>query len=848
MNKPFDLDDTQKQESPLAEVGGVTFLDSSKYNIAEATAKAFASLDVCYFKGHGAKQGRVINMLELVTMIENPIAGNVTEHTPENVKAVKTALPLVTPFVNRTTDGKTKEDALAAKYSCIVIDFDHEQVRTLEGTIGLLKANHDYTGAILGFTTSSHTLNNENAFKIIIPLAVACDVHQYEALSVGLMKLLDTDPAQARKQQGFYAPCDMLSPSVYLSLIDDGDSTLFSPQCGLWQQAIRTYQDDIEQQQQAAIATSSKPRPKAATAGNSQNIFELINKSYDMVRLLENAGHKRLGRKWLSPHSTSGFAGGLIFDTPQGQRFYSHSSSCPLGKDANNGHSLDIADVLAVTCYAGDYSAMIQEQAKQLDQDGQKQRQRDYMQAQEQAIANPTKQKQWGEPLPLVNEDTTATPYPITAFPPIVQRAIEKAAYYNHVPLALAGQTALGLMVYIAQEHAQAHSDRSHKGQPCSFGTFSIFESGGGKDETRNLLADSVIHLEKKSISEFVTEYKEYKALPAKVRNNTPAPDNPQTLFEKGTTQGIVKAMSNSVMTSFAWQTTEGAQVIGGYSLTSETMGESLGVINQLIDRGRTSSVLKGADEAEFVIDARFSVDITIQDVMARKALNNEIFKQQGILARFMFAAPKPLPFKEITQESRTIFSSQDHDIVAFNEFCERLKSPPQKEDAFFRAAEAKRKLFAKDDEADSLHIEYENYIKSEVEKGGKYHSIRPNALRTIQYSLRVATVLAYFTTELDKIDKQTMQGAISLCLYSLDEWIRYYKTYEATDSELLLTWLKNQKDKKVLKSKIATHATPARLRPKAIRDAALDHLIDAEYVKVEQMGDKFYVVLNPNI
>lgn len=379
MNKPFDLDDTQKQESPLAEVGGVTFLDSSKYSIAEATATAFASLDVCYFTGHSEKQGRAINLLHLIKMIENPITGNVTEHTPENVKAVKTALPLVTPFVNRTTDGKTKEDALAAKYSCIVIDFDHEQVRTLEGTIGLLKANHDYTGAILGFTTSSHTLNGENAFKVILPLADACDVHQYEALSVGLMKLLDTDPAQARKQQGFYAPCDMLSPSVYQYVIDDGDSTLFSPQCGLWQQAIRTYQDDIEQQQQAAIATSSKPRPKAATTGNSQNIFELINKSYDMAELLERAGHKRLGRKWLSPHSTSGIAGGLIFDTAQGQRFYSHSSSCSLGKDANNGHSLDIADVLAVTCYADNYSAMIQEQAKQLDQDGQKQRQRDYM-------------------------------------------------------------------------------------------------------------------------------------------------------------------------------------------------------------------------------------------------------------------------------------------------------------------------------------------------------------------------------------------------------------------------------------------------------------------------------------
>lgn len=350
--------------------------------------------------------------------------------------------------------------------------------------MGVLRIHHQqpYSGGL-------------NAFKFVIPLADAVDAHTYAALAEGLSLLLNTDPAQARKQQGFYSPCDMLSPSVYEKYINNGER--LSPSTALWGKAIQTYIDGIEQQQQAAIATSSKPRPKAATTGNSQNIFELINKSYDMAELLERAGHKRLGRKWLSPHSTSGIAGGLIFDTAQGQRFYSHSSSCPLGKDANNGHSLDIADVLAVTCYAGDYSAMIQEQAKQLDPDGQKQRQHDYMQAQEQAIANPTKQKQWGEPLPLVNEDTTATPYPITAFPPIVQRAIEKAAYYNHVPLALAGQTALGLMVYIAQEHAQAHSDRSHKGQPCSFGTFSIFESGGGKDETRNLLADSVIHLEK---------------------------------------------------------------------------------------------------------------------------------------------------------------------------------------------------------------------------------------------------------------------------------------------------------------------------------------------------------------
>ncbi|EMW7814171.1 TPA: DUF3987 domain-containing protein [Acinetobacter baumannii] len=457
---------------------------------------------------------------------------------------------------------------------------------------------------------------------------------------------------------------------------------------------------------------------------------------------------------------------------------------------------------------------------------------------------------QWGELIPLEHKIVQVqASYPIHAFPLIPQQAIKQVSYYNHVPVALAGQTALGVMVYVTQEHAQAPSDKTIKGQPCSFGVLTIFESGGGKDETRNLLASSIEQRENNAIKQYMTDKNAYSSLPLKERRNEHEPINPITLYKKGTTQGIVKAMSRSVFSSFAWQTTEGAMVLGGYSFNTETIGESLGVVNSLIDKGTSSNTLYGNEEPEIVIGKRFSVDLSIQDVMAKKALNNETLKLQGFLARFFVAAPEPLPVNRITKEQRLIKPSEDAAIIAFNELSERLKYPAHKENSL---TTDERIHFLKDEEAETLHVEFENYIKKEANKTknycGKYYSIRPNALRMIQYSLRVATVLAYFTPELDYIDAKTMQGAIDLCTYSLDEWIRYYNKDEdeETDSDLMLKWLLKQGTEKVLKSSISTHVTPKKLRNKNTRDDILKTLCDGNYVKIEKISGKEYVVINP--
>jgi hypothetical protein len=450
---------------------------------------------------------------------------------------------------------------------------------------------------------------------------------------------------------------------------------------------------------------------------------------------------------------------------------------------------------------------------------------------------------EWQEPEPLrLKNDYVEGEYPLHAFPEIVQRAIHKAALYNHVPYALVGQTAMGIMTYIAQEHVQAPSDKSRKGQPCSFGLFTIFESGGGKDETRNLLGKSIVEAENNAKKKFAEDVKAYKASSREEKAEMSYPINPQTIFSKTTTQGIVRAMARSIMESFVWQTTEGAIVLGGYSLTSDTVGESLGIINNLIDQGTTSSVLKGEEEPEFVVNKRFSVDLSIQAVMAKKTLNSDVFKLQGFLARFLFSAPEPLPLRIVTKHDRQIKADEDADIIVFNEFCERLKNPPQKESSF---GESERILFNKSSEADDIHIEYENYINQQCADGGRYAHIRPNAKRTIQYCLRVAAVLAYFTPELDEVDAKTMQSAIDLCKYSLDEWVRYYANSEESDSQLLLEFLKKQKQPEIKKSYVQQNC-PSKFRNKSnLLNDALTHLVDSGYITITE-SKPIKVVLNP--
>lgn len=452
---------------------------------------------------------------------------------------------------------------------------------------------------------------------------------------------------------------------------------------------------------------------------------------------------------------------------------------------------------------------------------------------------------EWGDLKPIQEVgDVTENPYPVEAFGnPILINAIRKSAHYHNVALAVAGQTFLGEMAFVAQNVINAPSDNSKFGQPCSLFMLTVYPSGEGKDVCKNDASKISKALDAKNRREFKAAVASYD--PA---SKEPPPLNPKTRFKKASVQGILRMMSRGASDSFIWSTGEGGYLLGGYSLKSDTVGEAVSVVNDLVDTGAGDSTLKNDDDSNDFDNKRFTLDIAVQDVVARPALYNELLREQGFLARVLFAAPEPLPHRKVTVASRKVKSYQDADLQAYWSLCEqKLGVDSLYSNPFIYRGDDERPVISKSDEAEQIHVDYENFIGREVEAGGKYQIIRAYAKRTRQYILRVAAVLAFWNDEL-VISGQTMRNAVMLCKYSLDEWIRYYSEPIPSDAELLLKWLLERSKKhgsRTAKSSICQNFRLLKGKTRQ-RDEALAYLIEANQVRIELMGKAEYIVLNP--
>lgn len=429
--------------------------------------------------------------------------------------------------------------------------------------------------------------------------------------------------------------------------------------------------------------------------------------------------------------------------------------------------------------------------------------------------------------------------YPIDAFPLIISKAIQKTAFYHNVPLAVAGQAYIGEMAYIAQSKVDAPSDKSEDGQPCSLFVLTIFPSGEGKDVCKNDAGKISRKIESENMRNYQADYENWRYLPNKEKKEPPK--NPISIFKKATTQGILSAMARGERNSFIWSTGEGAYLFSGYSLKSDTVGESLSILNDLVDTGKSNNILKNADDSDYFDNKRFSIDISVQDIVAKSALHNDLLREQGFLARVLFAAPQPLPHKQVTIETRAIKPHDDEDLQNYWQFCEKILTTPYMCDRYTVSNDG-RIIVKKTAAAEKRHIDYENYIGVEVEENGKYQYIRAYAKRTKQYVLRVATIFAFFEGK-ELIDEAVMMNAIDICIYSLNQWIQYYDKTDKSQSDILLDWLKKQKEIKILKSSINQRA-PKPLRNKLNRDAAIENLIDLGYICIEKIGNSEYLVM----
>lgn len=339
------------------------------------TALPYTPARLSLFDSHSATTAaRFITLAELEVMAERPTIG------PKGNAA------LITPFESQR---KTAEAARQSKFAAIAIDHDSDSragadIRTLYGPAGL-------DVCYLAFTSSHHMQekNGEPAaprWKVLVPFAAPVDADTAAQLAAGIAYSLTADPAQARRQQGFYAPNKLTANAPYEVINELGEPWQWlypddAESCFI-QEAAQGWAELQKAEAQAASQAKAKPRPLTT---EQAGIIGRILQAYPLAGLLEQGGYKRKGKGlYLSPYSSSGVAGVKLLEHDGKQVVYSHHGPAdPLSASNHDGHALDAADVLCALRYGGDVARMIQVEARGLDSEGQQQRQREHMQEQE---------------------------------------------------------------------------------------------------------------------------------------------------------------------------------------------------------------------------------------------------------------------------------------------------------------------------------------------------------------------------------------------------------------------------------------------------------------------------------
>ncbi len=282
-------------------------------------------------------------------------------------------------FAPHDGQAKTKEGASLAQFSALILDFDEGNRSATALNMILVDA-----GGYLAFTSSSHQQpkGNEppaNRWKVIVPFSRSIDADQYASLAVGAALKFDTDPAQARLSQICYVPNKISTDAPY-EIIDHTDRKHIDPETSPFAIACLSA-FEAHQSEQEANAKAAPIKQRTSDFSQSASVIQMANDAYDVRSILDAEGYKPRGKKYLAPNSSTGIPGVIVITCDDDkERVYSHHS--PASDPLADGHAHDAFDLLLILRFGGDMTAAIKTLSAELDQDGQKERQREYMQSQ----------------------------------------------------------------------------------------------------------------------------------------------------------------------------------------------------------------------------------------------------------------------------------------------------------------------------------------------------------------------------------------------------------------------------------------------------------------------------------
>ncbi|NYH94538.1 YfjI family protein [Novosphingobium marinum] len=810
--------------------------------------------------------------------------GEIFRATP--ARRAKSHAPAMIPSTYHDFDGRNhkrqQEEGTFVALAGDIDDGDHP----LETVVRLVK---DFAGASawLVYSSSSSRPGNRK-WRIILPLEEAVAFPEWNDAQNAFFDVMENHGVKMDRALG-YAGQPVFLPNV--PDVHDGTGTRLRNEDGwtLYYERETSGADApglpldrgpvaerirvIEERRARDDALKEKIRREAQRkrqeriAAGDESLIDAFNAANDVETLLLSHGYKQSPRNpkdWRSPNQTSDSYATRV----EGDKWISLSGSdadAGLGARHPSGCYGDAFDLFVHYEHGGNRNAAFRALHQERGGETPLHWRNDNLATNraEHSPANPEPSATDG-PQPLFREVGAPAPYPVDAMGPVLARAALALEALVDLPIASAANSVLAVASLAAQGCANAILPIDQGTPvPLSLYLLTVLDSGDRKS-TADKKALKPIHQFERELKEieagqrqkydaemaaYDTHIKHLKnklksdrhALQAALMEMGPPPHPPlsSVIAPAGdqTIEGLFRIYQYG-RPSLAMLCDDAGTFLGGYSLKAEQKISTTGILCRAWDGSKLERI-RGGDGNTMLYDRRLAMHLMVQSGLAQDFLGDERFSDQGLLARFLIAAPKSYAGKRIRDDVlyQQQVSHKEAHLAAYHDAIDRLvRRPIRWRDSRDPSLGVELDSLHLTAEARALWVDFANELEQKMGPGGELASLKAFASKLPENAGRIAGILTLVNDpDAVVIERDTLASAITIANHYLSETVRLTNA-GGIDPELrraaeLLKWLNERGDPVIGLSTIYQYG-PASIRDAKKAREAMGVLAEHRWVK----------------
>ena len=617
--------------------------------------------------------------------------------------------------------------------------------------------------------------------------------------------------------------------------------------------------DEAERERIRAEAARRKAS-RLANSGGGGSIIEAFCRGNDLNTLLERYGYERNprdGRDWRSPMQTSKSFATRVIEDGKWISLSGSDAASGLGEQCSSGCFGDAFDLFVHFEYNGDRTAALRELHQDRQQSQPAFRDAAFARSGDDAVRydpatgtfrdKPGKGDAFAEgPRPLFRDLGAPAEFPVNALGQTLGKAALGIEAIVQLPMAAAANSVLAVASLAAQGVADVQLPiGAGETSPLSLFILTVLDSGDRKSTADKRALKPVREIERRLMEvesrerqKFEAELAAYethaKHLKTKLKGNRhaleaalidlgqpPRPPLASVIAPSGdqTMEGLFRIYQHG-RPSLAMLCDDAGTFLGGHSLKAEQKQSTTGNLCRAWDGAKLERI-RGGDGISVLHDRRLAMHLMAQEGVATEFLADERFSDQGLLARFLIAAPKSLAgtrFRDDAYEAKARHAETQ--LQPYFDAIDRLAgNPVQWKDPANPALGVEMEALALSREATDIWKAFVNEVEQGQASGGPLAGAKAFASKLPMNAARIAGIITLVEDPGVRIvEADTLRNAIEICRYYLSETLRLLGaavvSAELKQASRLLGWLQERGQSPI------GHATIYQNGPSNIRDA----------------------------